>query len=499
MNWNLHRLAAAAHGTLYTFDARHRLILAPDTLPERACRFSIDTRALAADEIFVALRGDHADGHDYMGAAFEKRAGGVIVSDLNRLAAGDVMAALPPSAASPFVLHVDDPLQALQAIARATRQRHPIPVIGITGSNGKTTVKDMTAGMLATRFRVVKSQKSFNNHIGLPLTLANMTEAHEIAVLEMGMNAPGELTQLAAIAQPDVGLITNIAQAHFGFFHSLERIMEAKMELIRSLPPDSVAVLPADDTFFEAMRRGVPGALITFGLRGQAQPTITARHVRAMPDANYRFDLMTPDGVTPVHLPLPGEHNVANALAAAACVSAFSRMAASTRTDTSDAADSRLDMLKQGLERFSASPMRMQVLTCRGVTFLNDAYNANPNSMASALRTLRTMACDGRKIAVLGDMLELGDISAAAHAEVGELAAAVPVRALFLMGEYAGDAARGAMKAGMANSQITMAASHAEVAAQLAEVAEPGDIVLLKASRGMALERVLDEYGKNVS
>jgi UDP-N-acetylmuramoyl-tripeptide--D-alanyl-D-alanine ligase len=367
--------------------------------------------------------------------------------------------------------------------------------VGITGSNGKTTVKDMAASILATQFNVLKSHKSFNNHIGLPLTLANMTEQHEAAVVEMGMNAPGELTHLAGIAQPDVGVITNIAQAHFGFFHSLEAIMQAKMELIRTLPAKAVAVLNASDVLFEAMRRQVPCALVTFGVSDSApSPTVTARNVKIARNATYAFDMTTPDGSVAIKLPLPGEHNVQNALAAAAILYALVQTDAYRPIEQHHKHMSMTAMIKTGLAQFSASPMRMQVVSHHGVTFLNDAYNANPNSMAAALHTLKSIACSGKKIAVLGDMAELGEISASAHYDAGALAADVPVNALFLLGEYAADTSRGAQEAGMTATDIVISESHAALAALLSNTVAPGDIVLIKASRSMALEQVLEEY-----
>ena len=495
MKWNPHTLAAATQGTLHTFDPELNLVPVTEELPRRKYLFSIDTRTIQADEIFVALQGEQSDGHAYLEAAFRNGAAGVIVSDLKSLSPSAVLSERRNSGQTPFVLHVDEPLQALQAIARANRQKHPIPAAGVTGSNGKTTVKDMTAAILSTQFNVVKSHKSFNNHIGLPLTLANMIEEHDVAILEMGMNAPGELTELAGIAQPDVGIITNIAPAHFGFFHSLDAIMQAKMELLRALPNQSVAVLNADDELFKTMCRDISGSLVTFGLStGTVVPTITAHNVQAAADASFAFDLDTPDGSIDITLPLPGRHNVLNALAAAAIIYALAQTDAYQRIESQHAPYSKLAMIKRGLEHFAASPMRMQVVSLNGVTFMNDAYNANPHSMASALRTLTSAACSGKKIAVLGDMFELGEISASAHAEVGARTADVPVDNLFLLGEYAADMSQGAQKAGMAASNIVIAESHAELAALIADVAASEDIVLLKASRGMTLERVLNEY-----
>ena len=441
--------------------------------------FSIDTRTLQPGQIFIALRGAQSDGHDYLGQAVEKGAGGLMVSDSKQISEIALRNA-------PFVIHVTDTLRALHAIARACRQKHAIPLAGVTGSNGKTTVKDMAAAILAIRRPVLKSPKSFNNPIGLPLTLANMTAQQEVAVLEMGMNAPGEIRQLAALARPDVGVITNIAPAHFGFFPSLEAIMRAKLELFEALPVQGTAVLNADDALFDKMLEHVPCAVFTFGAKpgrhGDRYPLIFPENLTLAPDASYAFELHTPNGQILVQLRLPGYHNVLNALAAAAAAVALHC--------------SELAAIKAGLEHFQPSPMRMQVTTQHEVTLINDAYNANPVSMAAALRTLQSFPCAGRKIAVLGDMRELGPISSSAHYHVGELAAEVPVSRLFLLGEYAPDIAQGAQAAGLAAAQICIGASHAELAAELAHYVQPRDLLLFKASRGMTLEKVIDDFLK---
>jgi UDP-N-acetylmuramoyl-tripeptide--D-alanyl-D-alanine ligase len=450
------------------------------------CSFSIDSRTIQPGQIFIALRGSNADGHDYLAQALEKGACGLIISNAEKVS--EIVARPSPLAPrpSPFIIQVTDTLQALHAIARACRQKHPIPLAAITGSNGKTTVKDMAAAILTTRYHVLKSQKSLNNPIGLPLTLANMTEQHEIAVLEMGMNAPGEIRKLAEIARPDVGAITNIAPAHFGFFHSLEAIMWAKLELFESLPVHGMAVLNTDDELFEQMAEKVRCAMVTFGTHpanyGDGRPLIFLENLTISQDAKYSFELHTPKGIIPINLPLPGYHNVLNALAATAVVFALHCL--------------ELEAIKEGLEHFQPSPMRMQVTTHHNVTIINDAYNANPASMASAFHTLKMFPCAGKKIAVLGDMLELGQISQSAHYDVGKLAAEVPVDHLFLLGEYAEHVAQGAQVTGMAKVDIFIGKAHEQLAHELTKHVGQRDLILFKASRGMALEKVIDAYVK---
>jgi UDP-N-acetylmuramoyl-tripeptide--D-alanyl-D-alanine ligase len=493
LKFEAQELVTITGGELYGLRHDGSLVKSPQLTAEREFSFSIDSRTIQSGQVFIALCGPNADGHDYLAQALQKEACGFIVKDIERISKLETRNSKleirnPKSEIqhAPFVLQVDDTLQALQSIARTCRQKHSIPLAGITGSNGKTTVKDMAAAILETRCHVLKSQKSFNNPIGLPLTLANMAEHHEIAVLEMGMNAPGEIRQLAEIAKPDVGAITNIAPAHLEFFDSLEAIMRAKLELIEALPAHGTAVLNTDDQLFEQMLEKTHCAVVPFGTRSAKQsrdyPLIFPENLVVTRDARYSFDLNTPGGMIPVHLPLPGYHNVLNALAATAVAWALHH--------------SELDAIKEGLEHFQPSPMRMQVTKHHDITFINDAYNANPTSMASALRTLKFLPCSGKKIAVLGDMLELGQISQSAHYDVGKLAAEVPVEQLFLLGEYAKDISQGAQAMRMSEANIFIGESHEQIAYELAQYIKSQDVILFKASRGVAMEKVIEHYLK---
>jgi UDP-N-acetylmuramoyl-tripeptide--D-alanyl-D-alanine ligase len=495
VEFGFQELATLTQGVWYTVSPTGPVVMDASSVADRSFSFSIDTRTLQPGDIFVALPGTNSDGHAYLPQALRQGAFGGLVSD-EALLTTLRSEALSGTQGIPCLLKVADTLHALQSIARACREKHPVPLLGITGSNGKTTVKDMTSAILERHWQVVKTHKSFNNHIGLPLTLANMTERHEVAVLEMGMNAPGELTHLASLAHPTIGMITNIARAHFGFFHSIEAIMQAKMELIQALPPDGAAVLNADDALFDPMRRQTACPFVTFGLGSAGhQPQISAQSLAVDPSGKFSFELLTPEGSLPIALPLPGRHTVQNALAAAALVYALDQW---DRTRNPSAPQHgrffTFQTIREGLEHFSPSPMRMQMSTHKDVTILNDAYNANPASMAAALHTMHAMACSGKKMAVLGDMRELGEISAVAHREVGQLAAEVPVAKLFLLGEYAGDLAHGALAAGMRSEDIAICASHQELAQAIAAHAAAGDLLLVKASRGVALEKALECY-----
>ncbi len=497
MKFLLHELASVAGGELYILQADGSLSKDIQQHLERDFSFSIDTRTLNPEEVFIALQGENSDGHAYLKQAIQKGSCGLIVSELDRLSNIDQIAlceGAPNNSKqhSVFVITVNDTLKALHALARTCRQKHPIPLIGITGSNGKTTVKDMTASILRVRYgeHVLQSEKSFNNHIGLPLTLANMQAHHRVGVLEMGMNAPGEIQYLAGIAKPDVGTVTNIAPAHIGFFDSLEAIMRAKMELIESLPVSGIVILNRDDALFERMFPYVnTRALVTFGIQQQPErpPSITARNIVATPDATYSFDLKTPKGEIAVSMNIPGYHNVSNALTATAICFAL---------PVSEFSDD-LKALRAGLQAFHPSPMRMQMMTHQNIRIINDAYNANPSSMASAFRTLDTLQCEGRKIAVLGDMFELGDHSQSAHYAVGRLAAEIAVDRLFLLGKYAQNMSQGAQDAGIQVNHIFIGDSHEQLANELANQIKEGDMLLCKASRGMTMEKVIEHLIDN--
>lgn len=511
MKFQLHELAVAANGKLCELWPDGSLLRDSQLTMKRGFSFSIDSRTLQPGQVFIALHGEHSDGHDYLEQALRNGACGLIVSDKSRVT--QIEQHVSPSETTgisprsrPFVILVDDTLSALQSIAHVCRQKHRIPLIAVTGSNGKTTVKDMAASILAAHYgaQVLKSEKSFNNHIGLPLTLANMSEHQAIAVVEIGMNAPGEIRHLAGIASPDIGVVTNIALAHIGFFDSIEAIMQAKMELIEALPKDGCAVLNRDDKLFAPMSSYLRGGMgvIKFGIVHESEnfedpsalipydnPTVTAEQIVAAPDGTYSLEALTPAGKFPVSLKIPGYHNISNALAAISIAVAL--------MDT--ISPMSLDEMKYGLEHFEPSPMRMHKFTHRQITFINDAYNANPASMKSALDTLRTMRCSGKKIAILGDMLELGYRSQSEHYLLGDLAAHVPLDRLFLFGDYAADVAHGARMSGMNSHHIVIGSSRDQLAEEISAQLKEGDLVLCKASRGMKMEVVLENILKLLS
>jgi UDP-N-acetylmuramoyl-tripeptide--D-alanyl-D-alanine ligase len=429
---------------------------------------SIDSRKIKPGELFIAIRGDRFDGHDFISQAFEAGASGVVLSaDCNL------------SFKNKVVIRVADTLRALQDIARSHRSRFNIPLIAITGSNGKTTTKEMAASILAQRFRLLKNEGNLNNHIGVPLTLLRLESAHEVAVIEMGINRPGELRRLCEIAQPQAGLITNIGPTHLEFLGDVDGVARAKGELLEALTPDSMAILNADDEHYQSLATKVRGGLMTFSLRSQADVMATA--VTLHPDRGPTFRLRIRTGGKPgeveVSLPLMGRHNIYNAIGAAA-IATYQGM--------------DLDEIRQGLEGFRPVSMRSQLLELKGFHILNDAYNANPASMKSALETLSALGTGGQKIAVLGDMLELGEAAEVAHREIGREVARVGIQYLITLGPMAQQIAQGALSAGMEDHRVMCSQEPEDVGEKVLKVARPGDYILVKGSRKMKMENILE-------
>jgi UDP-N-acetylmuramoyl-tripeptide--D-alanyl-D-alanine ligase len=426
-----------------------------------------DSRRLARGELFVAIRGDAHDGHDFLVDAAARGAGAVVVERSH---------AERPLGCG--VIAVRDTLAALGDIASFHRRRHRPRIVAVTGSNGKTTTKEMLAAILERALgpgRVLRTTGTQNNLVGLPLTLLRMAGTEEAAILELGMNGPGEIWRLAQIAEPDVGVITCVAPAHLEGLGSIHGVAEAKAELYRRLRPSATAVVNADDPLVSASARAFPGRKIPFGTGGEGL-AVEAQDIvdRGLDGIEFRLAVERHD--VPVRLAVPGRHNVTNALAAAAAGHALGI---------------GLDALQAGLEAFQPPGMRMEVTQLpTGVTVLNDAYNANPASMAAALRTLAASR-GRRRAAVLGEMRELGAEAVRAHRELGAAAAAVHLDALFLLGAHADAVRAGAEAAGFPADRITIAATHEELGGRLAAWCRAGDLVLLKGSRGAAMEEVL--------
>ncbi len=432
---------------------------------------SIDSRSIKECELFVALKGDRFDGHDFVPSAMQRGAWGALV---DRAALEKKFSSL---GGFKNILPVDDTLFALQEMSLMHRRKYAIPVVGITGSNGKTTTKEMLARVLLQRGPVLKNEGNLNNHIGVPLTLFRLNDKHRAAIIEMGMSGLGEIETLARLAMPSVGVITNIGQAHLGFLGTTDTVARAKGELVQGLTSGGTAVLNADDRYFPTLREKCAGRTITFGIGQRAE--VRADGIVQETDATD-FTLHADGRSLGVHLRTVGRHNVYNALAAAAAALALGLP---------------LETVKDGLEDFRPVSMRSELRDVRGVTVVADCYNANPGSMQAALEMLASLRRGGRKlIAVLGDMLELGEAGPDAHRAVGRAVAELGIDLLVTVGPLAAHMAEGAGQAGMVPDRIVDAGTTSRAAAVLRERAKPGDTVLIKGSRGMKMEKILEEF-----
>jgi UDP-N-acetylmuramoyl-tripeptide--D-alanyl-D-alanine ligase len=431
---------------------------------------SIDSRNIKEGELFVALKGDRFDGHDFVPDAIKKGAWGALVDRSSLENRFSHLAGLKN------ILPVEDTLHALQEMARMHREKFSIPLVGITGSNGKTTTKEMLASILKQKGLVLKNEGNLNNHIGVPLTLMKLNVHHRAAVVEMGMSAPGEITLLARLVNPTVGVITNIGPAHLEFLGSLDKVAEAKGELLDNLKSEAAAVLNADDPYFKVLKNKFSGRILSFGIRNPADVVADA----IQQDLHHTDFIMTNSGAAvKVRLRAVGTHNIYNALAAAAAAIA---------------AGATLDAVKYGLNDFVPVAMRSEIREIEGRTVLADCYNANPSSMDAAIRTMVSLTAGKRSIAVLGDMLELGPSSSEAHREIGRTAARSGVDIVVTYGSLAKDIGEGAREAGMPKDRIFNAATHTAAAQLIKKLSRPGDVVLIKGSRGMKMEKILEEF-----
>jgi len=429
-----------------------------------ATAVSTDSRHVAAGELFVALRGDRFDGHDFVPQAAAR---GVAVFLVDEAWMGGHQL---PAGCSAVV--VPDTLRALGDLAAWHRRRFKVKVIAVTGSNGKTTTKEMLARILTQTGPGLKTEGNLNNLIGLPLTLLRLTGRERWAVVELGMSAFGEIDRLAEIADPEVGIITNAFPAHLETLGSVEGVARAKGELFLRLKPGSCAVYNVDDPLIAGCPSHADVTRLTFGLRGAE---VSSASVTSLGKKGESFTLRLPDEVEqPVLLSAFGRHNIYNALAAAAAAHALGVCG---------------EQIRLGLEEFTPYDKRFQLEEHAGVFLIDDSYNANPASMAAALATLSDLREKGRAAAALGDMLELGAGSEAAHRELGRVAAGC-VERLYLLGELAGLVAQGAQAAGLPADSILVGRDHEEIAGALLAWLKAGDCVLFKGSRGMRMERV---------
>ncbi|WP_018132741.1 UDP-N-acetylmuramoyl-tripeptide--D-alanyl-D-alanine ligase [Effusibacillus pohliae] len=428
---------------------------------------STDSRAELSGRLFVPLIGERFDGHDFLPQAVARGAVAALWQENRPLPQG-----LDSRVA---VIGVADTLLALQKLAKSYRRTLPAKIIGVTGSNGKTSTKDLIASVLSERFKVQKTQGNLNNHIGLPLMVLSLQQDTDVAVLEMGMSGMGEIALLADIAAPHIGVITNIGEAHIEYLGSRERIAQAKFELIEALAADGLALLFGDEPLLRRLSGKIPCRVQWFGF-AEAND-IRAVDVRSLGLEGTSFRLA--GDPFEYRIPIPGAHQVGNALAAVA----IGRELGMNREE-----------IAAGLAKATLSAMRMEVKARpAGGYVVNDAYNASPTSMKAALRLLAETPDADFKAAVVGDMLELGDLAAQMHYEVGQLAGQLGIDLLVAVGQHAAAVAAGAKAGGMRETQIFVADSKQQavdhVCARVAEKRQP--VILVKASRGMKLEEVV--------
>lgn len=436
-------------------------LIGPDT--GSVYDISTDSRTIAAGQLFVPLQGETFDGHDYIAAVSERQVQVCLCAE-NWLKQHTL-----PDGISCIV--VPDTLRALGDIAASYRRKFELPLIGVTGSNGKTTTKEMLAAILGQTGPGLKTSGNLNNLIGLPQMVLKLRPEHQWAVLEMGMSEPGEIDRLAEIAFPSVGIILNAFPAHLQSMGTVEAVAQAKGELLHRIQDGGLAVVNADDPRIASLPQNPSARRISFGIR---RGEVRAEAIRSLGIEGQEFSLVTPKGTTTVRLAAFGHHNIYNALAASAAL-----------------IDSLpLSVISAGLAAFTPYNGRFRLEQLADSTILiDDSYNANPASCAAALTTLQELKNRRRAVVVLGDMLELGPAETELHHAIGMQAAQVADR-LYLLGTLAAHIATGAQEAGMAGEHIIQASDHATLTADIIRHAAPGDIILIKGSRGMQMEKI---------
>ncbi len=422
-----------------------------------------DTRVVGEGDLFVALKGERFDGHDFVLQAVRQGAAGVMVSQMRE----------EYKSCGAAIFLVPDTLKAYQDLANFHRRRFAIPVVAVTGSVGKTSTRTMIASVLSQRFCVLQTEKNFNNEIGLPYTLLQLAPHHEACVVEMGMRGRGQIAELAAIAEPTVGVVTNVGKCHIELLGSQENIAKAKAELIEKLDRSGTAILNQDDEYAAKMAELCCGRVVTYGIKNYS--FVRAEEINAS-ETGVTFTCHMGEEQFCAYIPALGRHHVYNGLAAAAagyCAGLHS------------------EEIRKGLAAYAGVPMREELVRIGPYTFINDAYNANPASMREAVWSLSSLV-KGRKIAVLGGMLELGEWTRSEHETLGKYIAAENIDMLITLGEPAAYIAQAAKQCGM--EAVFNVSTHEEGARYLKALLKPGDTVLLKGSRGLAVEKILSYF-----
>ena len=430
---------------------------------------SIDSRSAMQGELFFCVKGEKFDGHDFLHDAIGGNVSGIVFSDCEKLTA----VRLQPG--GPFAIQVADTIRALQDLAAFHRRLFSVRVVGVTGSKGKSTTKEMIAAIAETARKTLKNKGNLNNHIGLPLSLFDLNKEHELAVLEMGMSAAGEIRRLAEIALPEIGVITNIFPAHLVELKDVRSVQSAKGELFAALGKEGTAIVNADDPLVLELAGKLRSRVVTFGIDKPAD--VTAADIRFRKNAGFDFTVRLFDDKFPLFLPLLSYGGIYNALAAVA---------------TGHSLGINADNMAAGMDRSVQLSQRGEILAHNSMTILDDSYNANPGSMQDALDTLTRFQTDGRKFFVMGDMLELGEFAERAHIELGTEVANCPVDYLVTVGTLAGLAGESARKAGMAQDRVFSTENHQQAADYLSRQAAPGDFLVFKGSRSTHMEKVIE-------
>ncbi len=459
MSWTVANVVVATQGRLLRGDGE-RLLSGVNT----------DSRSLRPSECFVALRGENHDAHRFLADAMHLDAGALVVDRKGCGAFG-----LPEGQAA--VIEVDDTLEALGAMAAYHRRAHSLPVVGITGSNGKTSSKEMIASVLSQNRHVLKNHGNFNNLIGVPLTVLSLMPEHDVAVIEMGINVPGEMARLVRMAAPTVGLITNVHPAHLEGLRSLEDIAREKGTLWDSLGSEGIAVVNLDDEQLLHRSRYIPCGKVTFS-RTNVSADVYMQGEASMEDGKSRFCMRVRGETMEIVMPVLGVHQVCNALACAAVCTCLGES---------------LETIAGGLQKHRPVRQRMQTHFLSGGGFLmDDTYNANPASMAAALQTLAVTRGSRPSLAILGEMRELGETSPQLHADIGREVARLGIHRLITLGDLGRNIMEGALEAGMKASRCFHAEHHEQIVDFVKAGGMEGYGILVKGSRGMRMERVVE-------
>jgi UDP-N-acetylmuramoyl-tripeptide--D-alanyl-D-alanine ligase len=430
---------------------------------------SIDSRTLKKGELFVCIQGDRFDGHNFIKEAQDKQAAAIVLSEESEMSR--------VRGKAPVVIRVKNTLKALQELALFYRKKMPVKVIGITGTNGKSTTKEMTAAITEKKFKTIKTKGNLNNHIGLPLNIFDLSKTDEIAVMEMGMSAAGEIKRLAEIAKPEIGVVTNISEGHLVHLKTLKKVQAAKGELFDSLSEKETAIVNADDPLVLELAKSVRAKVITYGIYKGAD--IKAENICPMDREGFKLSVNFSGKNIPMCIPFLGECNIYNALAAIA---------------TSWSLGIAPDDIKQGLMAAKLLANRFEVSEHRGVTIINDSYNANPRSMKEALKILAKYKCKGRRFFIVGEMLELGDLSKPAHKALGVDVAKYSIDYLVTVGDLSSHVAKSAVASGMNKKNTAIASGYECAVAFIKKHSRSGDCLLVKGSRGSKMEEVVRRF-----